>query len=127
VIEVLPALVNHKKWLNSFKKDIEHAKAIDQEVVLQEEMRKLRIREKAEETRKLIREGGEFPEVIIKSKIDKKTRPLSPKSHFKLKQEEENKQLIESIVTNPEYSSNHNTDQVKETEVHVIHPRMENT
>jgi hypothetical protein len=91
-------LINHKKWLSHFKNEIDNAKAIEEEVGLQEEMRKLRIREKAEETRKMIREGGEFPEVILKSKIDKKTRPISPKTNFKLKQGQEYNKTIDSIA-----------------------------
>lgn len=125
-LEVLPALVNHKKWLDSFKKDIENARTIEQEVGLQEEIRKMRIREKAEETRKMIREGGEFPEVILKSKIEKKTRPISPSTNWKLKQEEENKQYIQSIVTNADYHQ-YQEPQLPPQQEHIIQPRMEHT
>ncbi len=64
----------------------------------------------------MIREGGEFPEVILKSKIDKKTRPISPKTNFKLKQGQEYNKTIDSIA---------NKDQIQESEAITIQPRME--
>jgi hypothetical protein len=78
-------MLNHRKWLDGFKREIENAKAFESEVGMEQELRKLRIKQKAEKTREVIRKGGPFPEVLIKSKVEKRTRPMSPKTNFKKK------------------------------------------
>jgi hypothetical protein len=49
-------------------------------------MRKLKIKQKAEEMRKMIREGVRLPEIIYSgSKAEKRTRPISPKTNYAMK------------------------------------------
>lgn len=121
-------MANHRKWLDGFKEEIEVSKAIQAEAHMEEELKKIRIKQKAEETRQLIREGGPFPEAIIKSKIEKRTRPLSPKTHFKMKQEEETQKLIQSLGINPGFDSqveNNQNEANQPTTHHIVLPSME--
>jgi hypothetical protein len=132
LIGVLPAMMNHKKWLDGFKQEIEHAKIIENEVTVSEELKKIRIKQKADETRKMIREGGQFPQAIFKSKIEKRTRPLSPSTNFKMKIGQENRKLIQSMALEPGFSShiengaNQQLPPPGHTTHHIVLPAVEN-
>jgi len=78
-------MLNHREWLDGFKNEIEHSKRIQGELEMHAELKKIRIKSKAEEVRKMIREGGVYPEAILKSKVDVKTVPIGLKENYKRK------------------------------------------
>lgn len=77
---------------------------VDQECELQQQIRKLKIKQKAEEVRKMIREGVPLPEINrSSSKAERRTRPISPKAHYNLKTSQENRRLARSMSMEPGY------------------------
>jgi len=58
-------LVNHKKWLAGFKKEVEMAKKMEADEMINEEIKRLRIKKKAEDMRKRIREEQAQPAPVF--------------------------------------------------------------
>lgn len=99
---VLPALVNHRKWLNNFKKEIENAKKLEADAVLNEELKRLKVKKEAQEVREMIREGNGQPEPVFNPVLEPKEEPEKiPKKQkdieTQLKQREDHDQAIIKI------------------------------
>jgi hypothetical protein len=71
-------LANHKRWLANFKREIEETKKMEADAMLNEEIKRLRIKKKAEETRKRIREENGQPDPVYEPPEKEPTVPLSP-------------------------------------------------
>ena len=70
LLGVLQALKNHKRWLANFKNEIQNAKRVEADALINEEIRRARIKKQAEEMRKKIRDKGEQPNPVYDPDTD---------------------------------------------------------
>lgn len=104
---VLGALVNHRKWLDNFKKEIETAKQYEADRILNEELKRLRVKKQAEDVRKMIREGtGQPMPVFNPSEIPPESQQRIDVSKIKVEdhtqdQVEENQDMDQVVGAAP--------------------------
>lgn len=103
-------MVNHRRWLENFKMEIETAKKIEADQILNEELKRLKVKQEADRVREMIRKGDGQPEAVynpVEEPTQELTKPVGPvlglrKNNEEIKKKEKEDKRPRVRIVEPE-------------------------